>query len=264
MLVYGTNGVAVTEYYPPFRTGRSPSILVHGSFHGGWLWNSFATYLSSRGEECHVLSWFNHGGSKRLPVEQFAARNILDIATEEITHVANRLGRPPILIGHGAGAIASLAYAEHQPVERLVLIAPPAPEDDTRKALAELVSSPEESVLVPYELAKTILFTTMSEKLARKYYERLDPESPAAILESANWAAQVNLDAICVPVLSIAAELDTIAPKDFVQKLARQMGGHFELAPAVGHSDILLLEPGWQRAAQWVADWLAMAADNPK
>lgn len=254
---YRVQGVSVDKYSPAQKSNKPPIIMVHGGQHGKWVWKNWATFLSKAGYEVHALDWYNHGDSKALPESQFIKRSVVDVARNEIKAVAGQLNRKPILIGHSMGGLAAAVYAETAPVEKLVLLTPvmpvvvhPAPVDlpiDMSKPFG----------VFPYEQARQLFFTTLDDKTARQAYAKLVPESPQAVLEATQWTVDVDIDAIKVPKLLFATELDVLTPAVSEEKYAKLLGADYKFISGIGHSDILLKEPQERKAAQDTLEWLS-------
>lgn len=56
------------------------------------------------------MDWFSHGGSRRLEDDESLGRGIAAVGTEIGAAVA-QADRPPVLMGHSMGGLASLACA---------------------------------------------------------------------------------------------------------------------------------------------------------
>ncbi len=233
-----------------------PVVLVHGGGHAKWSVEQYARVLREGGYEVHALDWFNHGDARRLPEGQFLRRGIDDVAREELSYVVDRVGRPPIIIGHSMGAMAGLVYAASNPVERLVLLTPVVPSAVGAEPIELEVDLTKPFGPFPYELARQLYYPTLDEDLARVYCDMLEPESPRAVWQATRWTIDVDLQAVTAPTLVFAAEMDPLAPPAAVARLAELMGAPYELIPAIGHSEILLKEPESIAVAERVRDWL--------
>lgn len=253
---YRIKGVSVAKYSPPKKTNKPPIIMIHGGQHGKWAWQNWALYLSKAGYEVHALDWYNHGDSDRLPESQFIKRSIVDVANNEVKTVARHLGRKPILVGHSMGGLAAAVYASEAPVEKLVLLTPVMPSVVHPDPVPLPVDMTKPFPLFPYEEAKQLFFTTLDDNEARWAYAQLVPESPQAVWEATRWTVDVNLKAIRAPKLLFATELDPLTPAEPEARYAKMLGAKYEFIPGIGHSDILLKDPEWQRAAQTTLDWL--------
>lgn len=253
---YRIKGVSVAKYSPAKRTKKPPIIMVHGGQHGKWAWQNWATFFSRAGYEVHALDWYNHGGSARLPEQEFIKRSIVDVAHSEIRTVVRHLDRKPILVGHSMGGLASAVYAAEAPIEKLVLLTPVMPSVVKPDPVPLPVDMTKPVPVFPYEQAKQLFFTTLSDREARRAYARLVPESPQAVWEATRWTVDVNLSAIKAQKLLFATELDPLTPAEPEERYAKMLGAEYKFVPGIGHSDILLKDPEWQRAAQHTLSWL--------
>jgi pimeloyl-ACP methyl ester carboxylesterase len=254
-LVYHVNGVAVRHYRPLVPNTCPSIIMVHGGAHAGWVWERYAPYLAGHGWDCHALDWYNHGLSSSLPVQQFITRSIRDVRTE-IGHVCSRLARPYILMGHSMGGLAALYSAQTFAARALVLITPVVPAEVGAQIIPIPVDMTRPYPVPPFSVAKSMFFSTMSDTEAMLYYVRLQQESPVAVWEATRWTVSVNLSAITMPVLTVAAGADTLTPPSAVRELAGMLNGTNIDVPGMGHSDVLLKQQGWLPVAQDVEDWL--------
>jgi pimeloyl-ACP methyl ester carboxylesterase len=253
---YRVQGVSVDKYNPPKKTSKPPIIMVHGGAHGKWSWQNWATFFSKAGYEVHVLDWYNHGDSDRLPEQEFIKRSIVDVARDEIKTVAQHLNRKPILIGHSMGGLASAVYAEGAPVEKLVLLTPVMPSAVKPDPVPLPIDMSKPFPVFPYEQAKQLFFTALGDREARSAYAQLVPESPQAVLEATRWTVNVDVHAIKAPKLLFATELDVLTPAAPEERYAKMLGARYEFVPGIGHSDILLKDPEWRQAAQRTLNWL--------
>jgi pimeloyl-ACP methyl ester carboxylesterase len=233
-----------------------PVVLVHGGAHAKWSFEQYAQLLSEGGCEVYAFDWFNHGDARRLPEDQFLRRGIDDVARQELSHIVERVGRPPIVVGHSMGAMAGLVYAASNPVERLVLLTPVVPSAVGADPIKVEVDLTKPFGPFPYHLARLLYFPTLDEGLARVYYDMLEPESPRAVWQASRWTIDVDLEAVTAPTLVFAAELDPLTPPAAVARLAELMGAPYQLIPAIGHSEILLKQPESIEVAERIRDWL--------
>ena len=247
---------AVRKYVPARPSRKAPVVLVHGGGHAKWSFEQYARVLSEGGYEVHALDWFNHGDSRRLPEDQFLRRGIDDVAREELRYIVERLGRPPIIIGHSMGALAGLVYAASNPVERLVLLTPVVPSAVGADPIEIEVDLTKPFGPFPYDLARQLYYPTLDEDLARRYYDLLERESPRAVWQASRWTIDVDLRAVTAPTLVFATELDVLTPPAAVAGLAELLGAPCELIPAIGHSEILLKQPESIAVAERIREWL--------
>ena len=250
------HGYSVKTYVPARPSRQAPVVSVHGGGHAKWSFEQHARVLSEGGYEVHALDWLGHGDSSRLPEERFLRRGIDDVAREELCYLVERLGSPPIIIGHSVGAMAALVYAESNPIERLVLLTPVVPSSVGADPIDIDVDLTKPFGPVPYDVARQLFFPTLDEDLARMYHDLLEPESPRAVWQATRWTIDVDLQAVTAPTLVFATELGLLTPPAAVAGLAELMGAPYELIPAIGHSEILLKRPGSIAVAERIRGWL--------
>ena len=116
-------GIYVETQQPERRSRKPPLLLVHGALTGSWLWSEFGAYFAERGWEAHAMNLRGHFTSDVADLGRDAMRDYAD----DIGVAVRQLGRPPVLIGWGIGALAAMLYAERHRVLGLVLLAPSPP-----------------------------------------------------------------------------------------------------------------------------------------
>lgn len=253
---YRVKGVSVAKYSPAKKTKKPPIVMVHGGQHGKWAWRNWAMFFSNAGYEVHALDWYNHGDSARLPEWKFIKRSIVDVAHNELRTVVRHLDRKPVLVGHSMGGLASAVYAAEAPVEKLVLLTPVMPSVVNPDPVPLPIDMSKPFPVFPYEQAKQLFFSTLSDREARQAYARLVPESPQAVLEATQWTVDVDLTAIQAPKLLFATEFDVLTPAEPEERYAKMLGAEYKFIPGIGHSDILLKDPEWRNTAQHTLTWL--------
>ncbi len=117
----------------------APVVLVHGAWHGSWIWSSVTPLLAAAGRASTAIDMEGHGLSATLPASALARPFDAEaFATERSPHAdvtlasaASRLveqiatvGRPVVLVGHSMGGHVVTAAAQSAPqlIERLVYV----------------------------------------------------------------------------------------------------------------------------------------------
>ena len=85
----------------------------------------------------------------------------------------------------------------------------------------------------------------------------MQPESQRAIWDMALFNLPQRWLMHVPPLMVLGAEFDVLIPPSFVEATARFYGVHAEVLPGMGHG--LMLEPGWERVASHIADWIETA-----
>jgi len=84
-------------------------ILVHGSFHTSECWKMFVPELVRQGFVVHNLTLGGHRGTERKPSEAS-----LQSYGDDVIAVAEKIGRPAMLMGHSLGGLAISEAAERR------------------------------------------------------------------------------------------------------------------------------------------------------
>lgn len=249
---------------PASRTGRPPLLFVHGGYTDGWCWTPyFLPWFAARGWPAHALSLRGHGlsgGAETL----FAAG--LDDYAADVERVAGALGEPPILIGHSMGAAIVERMLAMHPVRAAALLAPVPPTGLVPVAARLAVERPDYLAHM-IRLDPTRLSADVLEALRPFYFsDRVDPailaasaghlaaESPRAILDLSLRLHWLRPERNGAHLMVLGAEGDRICTPHDVRATARHHGVEAVVLPGMAH--MLMLEPGWEKAARAIANWL--------
>lgn len=121
--VIAERGLYVESWLPERRSRRKPLYLLHGELAGSWLWHGLLGHVAARGWEGHALNLRGHYWSDTA---DFAEVDFETYVGDALAG-AELLGRPPVVIGHGLGALLALKVAERVPISALVLLSPALP-----------------------------------------------------------------------------------------------------------------------------------------
>jgi pimeloyl-ACP methyl ester carboxylesterase len=94
----------------------STFVLIHGAWHGGWVWDRVATQLKQRGHSVFAPDLPGHG-SNRTPAQQITLQSY----TDSILCLIDACAEPVILAGHSMGGIVISQVAEQRP-ERIAAL----------------------------------------------------------------------------------------------------------------------------------------------
>lgn len=95
-------------------------ILVHGAWHGAWVWQSVSEILKKAGHRAYAPDLPGHGEQPR------AFKEItLDTYVQTVVQMVRSLSDPVILVGHSMGGAVISQVAEHVPhlIQTLVYVA---------------------------------------------------------------------------------------------------------------------------------------------
>lgn len=254
-------GVAVTHVRPANPVPGPAILMVHGGCHGRWCWEPMQRWFAGQGWPTTALDWYSHGESDPIEDSAWLARDVMAVR-EEIGVVCRALieetGQHPIIMGHSMGGLAGLAYAalEDARIPAVVLLAPVVPSGYAEAPIDVGVDLNAAWGPPPLEMARALFFSGVSDEEARAHYQRLRPESPAAVWQATRWTAQVPMNQLDAPMLIFGAENDLLVPADAVRALAVAAGATYVQLPGTGHG--LTLDPVAAEVCTVADAWLSM------
>jgi pimeloyl-ACP methyl ester carboxylesterase len=253
-------GIYVETHQPERRSRKPPLLLVHGALTGSWLWAGFAAYFAERGWEAHAMNLRGHYTSDLADLETTSMHDYAD----DIGIAVRQLGRPPVVIGWGIGALTALLYAAQHPVLGLVLLAPspPAAALPRRPLAHELRLVPDVydarwwGWIAPMERLRNWM-PDMSEDDLSKMQELLEGalESGSARRERM-LGVEVDTTRIGAPTLVIGAGLDDVVHPTEARRTADLLGATYEYFPAASHFGLVMGSESWPEVAGSVLGWL--------
>lgn len=239
-----------------------PLLFLHGAFTGAWCWaEHFLRHFATQGFACYALSFRGHGASRGR--ESLMSSGIQDYV-EDVFEAVNRIGRPPVLVGHSMGGFVGQKYVEDAPVPGLALLAPVPPQGlfasqlklafENPTLFAELNTLLSRGRASP-EVMHKALFSgpVVAEKLA-EWFRHTQPESQRAIWDMTLFALPWLWRQNRAPLLWLAAENDALMPIDQMRIGAGMIGSGVEVIPGIGHA--MMLDVAWQTVADRVIAWL--------
>ncbi|MFM8409239.1 MAG: alpha/beta hydrolase, partial [Alphaproteobacteria bacterium] len=214
-------------------------LLLHGAWSGPSAWGRVAAAMAQRGWRCHLLDL--RAAAAALPPGA-AGRGDHPWVAGARAAIAE-LEAPPILVGHGAGALVALEIATGETVRGAIAAAPLA------EGARPLASATERFRLrllggrLDPPGAGGPVFAGLSSEDAARLASSMVPESASFV----RWIdrAATSLGAPAVPALLLAQEDDPWARPVAVEVLARGIGADFVVLPG-GH---------WSFAGQRIDAW---------
>jgi len=85
----------------------STFVLVHGAWHGGWVWYKIAGLLRQQGHTVHTPDLPGHDGGT-MPLAQITLKAYVD----RLAEVINQCSEPVVLVGHSMGGVVISQTAE--------------------------------------------------------------------------------------------------------------------------------------------------------
>ena len=239
-------------HYRGFGDPKNPTILfLHGLRGSSKTAARFAKHL--KGYQVILLDLPGYGKSDSLPLEHTLhnlAATVSDfIETIQLTKVT--------VIGHSFGGTLAYVIGALFPknIAQIVLITPALTPGGVFLRIAKLyydiyVRLPlrmQQFLLTNYQLiwiASDLMLTTGDQKIKQRYLKDAHDNSrtidPRTIAEIARDMNKINLEelahSIKVPIFILGAELDTLTPATYLEKLSLKIpNADFQVLSQIGH-----------------------------
>jgi len=253
----------VVAQEPESSAKPAPVLFVHGMWHGAWCWSEhFLPYFAQHGYASYALSLRGHGESEGR--ERLRWTSLADYVAD-VAQVANRMDRPPVLVGHSMGGAVVQKYLEsHQaPAAALLASVPPRGvfgttarifcrhpvaflEVNLRLSMLPIVSTPS--------LAQEAFFSSdIPEEKVAKYFAPLQDDSYRVYIDMLLLNLPRPKD-VKTPMLVLGAADDTIFTPAEIKATAKAYNTQAEIFPNMAHD--MMLESGWQAVADRMLGWL--------
>lgn len=250
---------------------KFPIVMIHGAFCASWAFDGYAQLFAAHGAKVHTPTLRHHDTppGQRAPRE-LGTTSTLDYAAD-IEEFVRTLPSPPVLIGHSMGGLVAQMVAQRVPVRALALIAPSAPWGTLPTSPWEIMSAQglffagqfwNKPLWPEAWVAETHALDLMPSGERARVSARFIPESGLATFEILHWAIDLRratfVDArkIECPVLCVAGSLDRVNPPKTVASIARRYRERGEYFEVEGASHWLIGEPGWEKTAAFVREWI--------
>ena len=245
-------------------SAHRPLLFVHGAFGGAWMWDEhFLPYFAEKGYEAHALSLRGHGQSEQG--DWIHSVGLADYVND-LDQVIHRLGATPVLVGHSLGGVIVQKWLKHNEAPGAVLMGSGPPHGMlpcsagmllrdpllfTQMALAQALGPSTTSLEA---MRKALFSDDLPTATVKRHFARGSSESLRVGLELA-WpnfpGPRHNPE---MPVLVMGAEKDFFVSPTMVEATARVYRTRAEIIPGLSHA--MMLESGWQAAADRILLWL--------
>lgn len=244
-------------------------VMIHGANEGGWCFDTFKTVFESRGWTCHAPDLIGHGTRAKDAARILVGVGMADYRAE-LRAFLQALPPQPVLLGHSMGGVLAQQLAAEGLARALILVAPAPrsgilPPTDAEKQLDQdlMALGPIWKTVINPDFAMARLYTLnrVPEAEQRAVFDKFGPESGRAFFELFFWmfdqtgATRVEVDAVRCPVLCLVGAEDKIVSPQTARLAAEAYPGaaFWELD---GHGHMLVLEPGADKIARRIADWI--------
>ncbi|MGV1013626.1 MAG: alpha/beta hydrolase [Methyloceanibacter sp.] len=244
-------------------------VMLHGANAGGWCFDEFRQVFEGLGWTCHTPDLIGHGRHKEDAAKVLADVGIADYRAEMAAFLKT-LPAPPVLLGHSMGAVIAQQLAAQGLARALILVSPAPragilPPTDPEKQLAQdlMTLGPFWTKVIDpvFDLARVYTLNRLPEDEQRRVFDRFGSESGRVLFELFLWmfdqtgATVVDINKVRCPVLCLSGSDDRIVSLETARATADGFSGatFWELE---GHGHMLLIEPGAEKIARRITDWL--------
>ena len=264
MTAIDLDGLELISRRPAGAAQPTPLLFVHGAFAGAWCWDEhFLPWFAERGYDAHAISLRGHGGSAgRKFLDGFSVADYAD----DVAAAADRLGGPPILVGHSMGGFVVQKYLERRTAAGAVLMASVPPRGLAAPGLSLAIWNPAAALSIgsaqalgqgwgsPSVMQAALFAPGLREDRARRYLARMGQESTRAMLDMYGGDLPDPRRIARCPMLVMGAAEDALIPAAFVRATARSYGAEPHILDGIGH--LMMLDAAWEAAAGCLLDWM--------
>ena len=247
------------------RSRRPPVLFVHGAYCGAWIWGeSFLPYFCRHGFPARAVSLRGHGGSEGDVTWASLADYVDDVEA-----AAERIGEPPILIGHSMGGLVVQHFlARGHKVRAAVLMSSVPPSGLAGAAMHMSMFAP--TLLWQLGLLQSLGPGSVSpQTIHDAFFSAATPALKVAHLlprmqrESQRIATELLAPAQPrppdgpdrPPILVIGGDADVFLPTNCLRESATYFDGDLIVLKGAPHG-LMLDTAWWQPAADTVIGWL--------
>lgn len=248
---------------------QTPVMMVHGMCCTGEVWSHYREFFEARGVRVFTPTL---RPDLRVNVRQRAVPALGELGLDdyvrdlqlECKRIEAETGRKPAVIGHSMGGLLAQALAASDSVVAAVFISPAAPAGVrtlrmrglwTGFKMLRALGLTRWFVKPDLRTTAVMVLNCMPRRQRRAIWESMVLESGKAFADFVHFP--VDASKIHVPVLTVAATLDRLLPASLVRLTGRRyaaIGGEFR--EYAQHAHWLYAEPGWERPAADVFEWL--------
>lgn len=243
---------------------RAAVLFVHGGYCDAWCWQPhFLPWFAARGHDAFAVSLRGHGGSEGHDT-LFGAG--LDDYAADVLRAVREIGGAPVLVGHSLGAAVVERIVARHALRGAALVAPLPPSGLVAIASRMIVERPDYLMQMARfnraDFATDVLSTLrpfyftddIDPALLREAGRHLWPESSRALFELTLRVPPSAPNVRSTPLFVLGAGGDAICHPADVRATAEHHGVEATIVDGLAH--MLMLVPGWERAAAPLATWL--------
>ena len=246
---------------------RAPVLMLHGMCCTGDVWKHFRGFFEARGARVYTPTLRPEQRVRARPPRELRklgfddyVADVVDVAAE----IERETGSKPVVIGHSMGGALAQALAERGKVQAAVFISPSPPAGVRNfaahawwatMAVGRALGAVPTAIRPARLTANSIVFNRMPAGERGEAFDGMVHESGRAFLDLGRYA--IDEKNVRVPTLTVAASADRLVPASLTRLTAAKyatVGGESLEYGAHGHW--LYAEPGWEKPATEIFDWL--------
>lgn len=246
-------------------------VMIHGMFGGGWCWENFKHYFQEKNYQCHTPTLRYHNIDPTAKPDPMLGTISLTEYVRDLEEYIRNLDEKPILMGHSMGGLLAQILGSRGLAIGIVLLAPASPSGINALKFSVIKTFWEGLKRwgfwrKPYRLSfNAALYSSMHllpEVDQKAFYERFVYESGRAATEigfslfDSKGAAKVDESKVTCPVLVVAGAEDRMTPASVVRKVANKYKAVSTYKEFENHAHWVIAEPGWNKIAEFVYDWI--------
>jgi pimeloyl-ACP methyl ester carboxylesterase len=241
--------------------------MLHGMCCTGEVWKQFRTFFEARGARVYTPTLRPEQRIRARPPRELRQLGFEDYV-QDVVEIAAGIEREhqqqPVVIGHSMGGLLAQALAARGKVQAAVFISPSPPAGVrtfassawwATMAVGRVLGAVPSAILPARATTHSIVFNRVPQGEREAAFGGMVHESGRAFMDLERFA--IDEQQVRVPVLTVAAGQDRLVPASLVRRTAQKyaaVGG--ELIEYASHGHWLYAEPGWEKPATEIHDWL--------
>ena len=223
-------------------------VLIHGSWHGGWAWESVVRELYGRGHRAYAPTMAGHGPeAMRLGITH------RDCVGSIVNYVDEQALNDVVLVGHSFGGTVVQGVVQHiaNRITRMVFldallltdgqcVFDTLPTDMVGAFNTLAAASSENTMLIPWEIWRDSFMQDASESEARSVWERLSPEPNQVNIDKLDLRVFYSLP---IPRSFIWCRQDKALPPGSFHPTMSSRLGKFDLIEMDGGHEVMFTRP---------------------
>jgi pimeloyl-ACP methyl ester carboxylesterase len=223
-------------------------VLIHGSWHGGWAWDRVIRELCKKGHHAQAPTLAGHGpGADRRGITH-------EDCVESVVDYIDQQGLENIiLVGHSFGGtivqrvaqrittrVALMVFLDALVLEEDQCVFDNLPADYVTAFNALAAASPDNTMLIPWEIWRDNFMQDAPESMARSIWEQLSPEPNQVNLDKLDLKA---FSSLAIPRRFIRCRHDKALPEGSFHPRMSSRLEDFTLLEMDGGHEVMFTRP---------------------